>query len=89
MRRYRLELDVLDDPTLVRDDHGDVIRAEDFEAYQCSLHDALREFGDLGPDSTPVIRAIQAVYDDHAPCEKCRAFTDLDADSLCHNCQEN
>ncbi len=88
MKRYRLALDVLDDPELVRDDQGEAIRAEDFEAYQRNLHDALREFGDLGPESTPVIRAIQAIYDHHAPCKACAKFTELDSDQLCDNCQE-
>ena len=88
MQRYRLALDILDDPILERDDLGDILRASDFEEYQRNLHEALLAFGDLGAKSTPVIRAIQAIYADHAPCEKCRRFTELDGDQLCHNCQE-
>lgn len=91
MNRYKNTTDFLDDPVLERDDLGDVILAADFEVYQRNLHNALREFErttELTPyEAIPIIRAIQGIYEHHAPCEKCRKFTELDENLFCDNCQ--
>ncbi len=87
MNRYRNTTDFLDDPVLERDDHGDVILASDFEEYQRNLFDALADFErttSIPPfEIVPFIRAIQGIYEHHAPCERCRKFTELDENGLC------
>jgi hypothetical protein len=91
VNRYRNTTDFLDDPVLERDDHGDVILAADFEAYQRNLHEALADFEKTTSipayEAIPLIRAIQGIYKHHAPCERCRKFTELDGDGLCDNHQ--
>lgn len=87
MNRYRLDTDFLDDPVLERDDLGTVILAEDFATYQKNLHRTLMEFErttELTPyEAIPLIRAIQGIYEHHAPCERCRKFTELNEHRLC------
>ena len=89
MNRYKNTTDFLDDPVLERDDQGDVILAVDFEEYQRNLHSALSDFEKttaiIPCEAIPLIRAIQGIYEHHAPCVKCCKFTQLDENGLCDN----
>ena len=89
MNRYKNTTDFLDDPVLERDDQGDVILVADFEVYQRNLHETLRGFErDMGSEVIPLIRAIQGIYEHHAPCKTCCKFTELNEEGICDNHEE-